>query len=317
MSGLFGGGSQPAGDHAGLYRPANPDCRQHAADPDRVGSRASSRRTSSGTITSRPTEQRRRQGRRQGRAVQRRWRGSVSYTYSAAIIMALCEGPIAGINQVWKNQSVYTLRRPSGCPLFTGTTPQSEWSYSRDGIPLAGARLSGHRLSVRAELQPGRQRDARQPQLRDPGIFLRHRLRAWICDRRGCRSVAWSFPTFSPMRNTASASRGVRSTPRRSSARAAMRRIRPIAERSALRSRPRSPIRSARRASSERWLQLTNTAAVWSGGLLQVHSLRRQCRQRQRHHIQSECDADLQSRRRRLQGREQRGPAAGLALRPV
>src|ERR1700728_3549038 len=31
--------------------------------------------------------------------------GSVSYTYSAAIIMALCEGPIAGINQVWKNQS--------------------------------------------------------------------------------------------------------------------------------------------------------------------------------------------------------------------
>ena len=26
--------------------------------------------------------------------------------------MALCEGPITGINQIWKNQSVYTLAEP-------------------------------------------------------------------------------------------------------------------------------------------------------------------------------------------------------------
>ena len=35
MSGLFGGGTQT--DDAGLYRPANPDRRQHAAGPDRLG----------------------------------------------------------------------------------------------------------------------------------------------------------------------------------------------------------------------------------------------------------------------------------------
>ena len=35
--------------------------------------------------------------------------GASETTYSAAVIMALCEGPITGINQIWKNQSVYTL----------------------------------------------------------------------------------------------------------------------------------------------------------------------------------------------------------------
>ena len=38
--------------------------------------------------------------------------GSASgYTYTAAVIMALAEGPIAGINQIWRDQSVYTLSR--------------------------------------------------------------------------------------------------------------------------------------------------------------------------------------------------------------
>ena len=36
MSGLFRSGGQTA-DDAGLYRPANPDRGQHAADPDRLG----------------------------------------------------------------------------------------------------------------------------------------------------------------------------------------------------------------------------------------------------------------------------------------
>ena len=51
-----------------------------------------------------------------------------SYTYSASVIMALCEGPIAGINQIWKGQSVYALS-DLGLSLFIGTTPQSTWSY--------------------------------------------------------------------------------------------------------------------------------------------------------------------------------------------
>jgi hypothetical protein len=54
--------------------------------------------------------------------------GQGETTYSASVIMALCEGPIAGINQIWKGQSIYTLAG-LGLSLFTGTDPQAPWSY--------------------------------------------------------------------------------------------------------------------------------------------------------------------------------------------
>jgi hypothetical protein len=63
-------------------------------------------------------------------------------TYSAAVIMALCEGPIAGINQIWKNQSVYSLSQ-LGLTLFTGTTPQSVWSYLASAYPFESLAYQG------------------------------------------------------------------------------------------------------------------------------------------------------------------------------
>jgi Putative phage tail protein len=60
--------------------------------------------------------------------------GSSETTYSAAVILALCEGPIAGINQVWKNQSIYTLSS-LGLTEFGGTTPQTTWSYLASAYP--------------------------------------------------------------------------------------------------------------------------------------------------------------------------------------
>jgi hypothetical protein len=50
------------------------------------------------------------------------------YTYSASIILALCEGPIDTIGLVWKGQSFYTFAE-TGFVLFTGATPQTPWSY--------------------------------------------------------------------------------------------------------------------------------------------------------------------------------------------
>jgi hypothetical protein len=49
-------------------------------------------------------------------------------TYSADLILALCEGPITGINQIWKDQSIYTLSS-LGFSLFAGATPQTVWGY--------------------------------------------------------------------------------------------------------------------------------------------------------------------------------------------
>lgn len=60
--------------------------------------------------------------------------GQGETTYSASLIMALCEGAIGGINQIWKGQSVYTLAA-LGLSLFAGTDPQAPWSYVASAYP--------------------------------------------------------------------------------------------------------------------------------------------------------------------------------------
>jgi hypothetical protein len=51
--------------------------------------------------------------------------------YTADIILAACEGPVTGVNEIWKDQSIYTLSGGDaiGLGMFLGTTPQAPWSY--------------------------------------------------------------------------------------------------------------------------------------------------------------------------------------------
>jgi hypothetical protein len=57
-----------------------------------------------------------------------------SYTYSAAVIMFLCEGPIAAIGQVWKDKAITTISA-EGLTLFTGAGGQATWSYLTTNFP--------------------------------------------------------------------------------------------------------------------------------------------------------------------------------------
>ena len=50
----------------------------------------------------------------------------VNYTYTANAIVALCEGPITGINRVWLDQSINTATF-FNLSVFLGTRPQSPW----------------------------------------------------------------------------------------------------------------------------------------------------------------------------------------------
>ncbi len=74
------------------------------------------------------------------------------YVYTIAIIMGLCEGPINATGTIWKGQSTYTLSdmnppssyvKNASVSLFTGTTPQSIWgflssNYSSQAIAYPG-----------------------------------------------------------------------------------------------------------------------------------------------------------------------------------
>jgi hypothetical protein len=56
------------------------------------------------------------------------------YDYTADILVALCEGPIAGVGVVWKDQSIVTYQS-LGLALYTGTTTQSVWPYLTATFP--------------------------------------------------------------------------------------------------------------------------------------------------------------------------------------
>jgi hypothetical protein len=54
---------------------------------------------------------------------------TTTYTYSATVIMGLCEGVIAGVVRAWKDQGVEANYSTMGFSLFTGTIPQAPWGY--------------------------------------------------------------------------------------------------------------------------------------------------------------------------------------------
>lgn len=55
---------------------------------------------------------------------------NITYTYTVAVILGLCEGPVSGIGKVWKDKEIYTYPDDNiQLTLFTGTQSQQPWSY--------------------------------------------------------------------------------------------------------------------------------------------------------------------------------------------
>jgi hypothetical protein len=79
---------------------------------------------------------------------------TTGYNYSADVIMALCEGPISGIGYVWRDQSTYTLSA-LGLGLFEGTTPQTVWSYLATNYPTQALAYQGTAYVCAANYQLG------------------------------------------------------------------------------------------------------------------------------------------------------------------
>lgn len=55
---------------------------------------------------------------------------TITYTYTAAVIMGLCEGPIKGIGRVWIDKELYQYPSEKiGMTLYSGTADQQPWPY--------------------------------------------------------------------------------------------------------------------------------------------------------------------------------------------
>ena len=59
---------------------------------------------------------------------------SQTVSYSADIIMALCEGQIGGIGYIWRDQSTYSLSS-LGFNFYNGASPQDPWPYLETNYP--------------------------------------------------------------------------------------------------------------------------------------------------------------------------------------
>lgn len=108
--------------------------------------------------------------------------GYKSYTYTASVIMALCEGPITGVRSVYKDSSTFTggsALAQAGLSLATGTLTQAPWGYMTSLFPThalgyssiayvyaqdyalgSGASLSNHGFEVDFAIQFGPNGDA-------------------------------------------------------------------------------------------------------------------------------------------------------------
>lgn len=68
----------------------------------------------------------------------------ISYTYTVAAAIALCEGPIAGIGKVWKDKEVYQYPNESiQLTLFNGAVAQAPWPYMTSKHPDKALPYSG------------------------------------------------------------------------------------------------------------------------------------------------------------------------------
>jgi hypothetical protein len=192
---------------------------------------------------------------------------TTSYTYSASVILALCEGPITGINQIWKGQSIYTLSS-LGFSLFTGTTPQSEWGYLASAYPAQAlayqatayvcaanydlsdsATLDNHNFEVQGLLFGTGYGVLYSAVDADPALV--------VSDFLTNPQYGVGFPPSSIDATTLFSASGGNDASYQTYCRAMSLAFSPA-------------LTDQEQASSilARWLQLTNTAAVWSGGLL-------------------------------------------------
>lgn len=192
------------------------------------------------------------------------------YDYTAAVILGLCEGPIAGVGTVWNGQSLTNIATGASkstsfnaLTLFNGTTPQSAWGYLTTRFPAQALGYNGlaYAASADYDLGSGATVDALSFEAygllvssaavngydADPALIIQDFLTN--------AQFGVGFPAASIDATTLLGSSGDAS-------------YQTYCRATGLALSPALTDQESASSILSRWLQLTNTAAVWSSGLL-------------------------------------------------
>ncbi len=187
--------------------------------------------------------------------------GDNEATYSCAVIMALAEGPVAGINQVWRNQSVFSLSQ-LGLSLFTGTTPQTIWSYPESAYPSQALAYQGTAYVCNSDYNLGDSATLDNHDFEVQGFFYATGINGLDADPAQVISdfltnaqYGVGFPPASIDATTLFGSGGDAS-------------LQTYCKGVGIGLSPAPTDQEQASSILARWLQLCNTAAVWSGGQL-------------------------------------------------
>jgi hypothetical protein len=191
--------------------------------------------------------------------------GSSEATYSASVILALCEGPITGINQVWKNESVYSLSE-LGLSLFTGTTPQGEWSYLETSYPSQALAYQGTAYIAGENYQLGDTATLANHNFEVQGVFYGTGGNGLDADPAKIVNDFLTNPQYGIAAPTGFPGSAIDATTLFGSGGDAS--YQTYCKAVGLSLSPALTDQEQASSILARWLQLTNTAAVWSGGQL-------------------------------------------------
>ena len=73
---------------------------------------------------------------------------TTTYDYFTALVFGICEGPISAIRYAYDGQDTYNLGYPLNCSVIKGATPQSPWGYLAANHPARALAYPGTALVV-------------------------------------------------------------------------------------------------------------------------------------------------------------------------
>ena len=183
------------------------------------------------------------------------------YTYTADLIMALCEGPISGIGIIWRDQSTYTLAQ-LGLTLFDGTTPQTVWGYLAAHYTVEALAYQGTAYACAASYSLGDEADIGNHNFEILGLFAGSGVNGVDADPAQVISDFLTNPQYGAGFSPAS----IDATTLFGSGGDAS--LQTYCRALGLAFSPALTDQEQGSSILARWLQLLNCAAVWSGGQL-------------------------------------------------